>query len=43
MSCSAGMIGSQSAKTTETGSPLGYDAGKKIKGRRPHILTDTSA
>ena len=31
----------QSVKTTESGGPRGYDAGKKIKGRKRHILTDT--
>ena len=28
-------------KTTESGDPRGYDAGKKIKGRKRHIVTDT--
>lgn len=38
---SAGIIDSQSAATMESGGPRGIDAGKRIKGRKRHIVTDT--
>jgi transposase len=38
----AGVIDSQSVKTTESGGPRGFDAGKKINGRKRHIVVDTA-
>jgi putative transposase len=40
---SAGIIDSQSVKTIGLRGSRGYDAGKKIKGRKRHLLVDTTS
>lgn len=37
----AAILDSQSVKTTDVGGTRGYDAGKKINGRKRHLLVDT--
>ena len=37
----AGIIDSQSVKSTECSDERGYDAGKKVNGRKRHVLVDT--
>lgn len=38
----AAIIDSQSAATTQAGGPRGFDPGKRIYGRKRHIVTDTN-
>jgi hypothetical protein len=38
---SACIIDSQSIKTSGVGGPPGFDGGKKINGRKRHIVVDT--
>jgi len=37
----AAVLDAPSVKTSPQGGPKGYDAGKKVKGRKRHLVTDT--
>jgi transposase len=38
---SAAVLDSQSVKSSEGGEAIGYDAGKRVRGRKRHLLVDT--
>jgi transposase len=38
---SAAVLDSQSVKSAEGGEAIGYDAGKRVRGRKRHLLVDT--
>jgi hypothetical protein len=38
---SAAILDSRSAKSSEGGEQIGYDAGKRVRGRKRHLLVDT--
>ena len=38
---SAAIVDTQSVKTTESGGPRGWDAAKRLKGRKRHVAVDT--
>jgi len=38
----AAVIDSQTASTTQAGGPRGFDPGKRLHGRKRHIVTDTN-
>src|SRR5687768_9456186 len=38
---SAGIIDAKAVKTTSVGGPRGYDGGKRLSGRKRHLLVDT--
>jgi transposase len=39
---SAAVLDSQSAKSAEGGEQIGYDAGKRVRGRKRHLLVDSN-